>query len=328
MEAVTRIPDKPGVALHIGNPAVDVLVFPEARRLKRHLQRVVVTHPAERRFHRLGKVRIDAGEDIERQRADDVVGFDRAGFAGARMTPDYLHAFLGLTDLHDFPLAFDDCAQPRLKRFGDVIHAAHRLQHGGLPVNELVEHDRDPQIRERLFAESEEFGATAMHKRLAVLDADAAALIPEQNVRRVIRALEVIELTGEPYAASLPRDEKSYYPHAHQFAIRVEREVLNQRISERVAQMWREGFVSEVEALLLQGLREGRTARAAIGYAQVLAALEGQLSAEFAMEETVTSTRQYARRQGTWFAREPRITWLTGPRERLLERILESSGNS
>jgi tRNA dimethylallyltransferase len=195
-------------------------------------------------------------------------------------------------------------------------------------IDELNFPDRDPQIRERLFAESEEFGATAMHKRLAVLDADAAALIPEQNVRRVIRALEVIELTGEPYAASLPRDEKSYYPHAHQFAIRVEREVLNQRISERVAQMWREGFVSEVEALLLQGLREGRTARAAIGYAQVLAALEGQLSAEFAMEETVTSTRQYARRQGTWFAREPRITWLTGPRERLLERILESSGNS
>ena len=195
-------------------------------------------------------------------------------------------------------------------------------------IDELNFPDRDPQIRERLFAESEEFGATAMHKRLAVLDADAAALIPEQNVRRVIRALEVIELTGEPYAASLPRDEKSYYPHAHQFAINVEREVLNQRISERVAQMWREGFVSEVEALLLQGLREGRTARAAIGYAQVLAALEGQLSAEFAMEETVTSTRQYARRQGTWFAREPRITWLTGPRERLLERILESSGNS
>jgi tRNA dimethylallyltransferase len=195
-------------------------------------------------------------------------------------------------------------------------------------IDELNFPDRDPQIRERLFAESEEFGATAMHKRLAVLDADAAALIPEQNVRRVIRALEVIELTGEPYAASLPRDEKSYYPHAHQFAIRVEREVLNQRISERVAQMWREGFVSEVEALLLQGLREGRTARAAIGYAQVLAALEGQLSAELAMEETVTSTRQYARRQGTWFAREPRITWLTGPRERLLERILESSGNS
>jgi tRNA dimethylallyltransferase len=195
-------------------------------------------------------------------------------------------------------------------------------------IDELNFPDRDPQIRERLFAESEEFGATAMHKRLAVLDADAAALIPEQNVRRVIRALEVIELTGEPYAASLPRDEKSYYPHAHQFAIRVEREVLNQRISERVVQMWREGFVSEVEALLLQGLREGRTARAAIGYAQVLAALEGQLSAELAMEETVTSTRQYARRQGTWFAREPRITWLTGPRERLLERILESSGNS
>lgn len=194
-------------------------------------------------------------------------------------------------------------------------------------IDELNFPERNPDVRERLFAESEEFGATAMHQRLAALDADAAALIPEQNLRRVIRALEVIELTGEPYAASLPRDERSYYPQAKQFAIRVEREVLNARISERVAQMWRDGFVFEVERLVVQGLRDGRTARAAIGYAQVLAALEGQISTEHALEETVTSTRQYARRQGTWFTREPRITWLEGPREELLERILVSAGN-
>jgi len=195
-------------------------------------------------------------------------------------------------------------------------------------IDELNFPDRDPGVRERLFAESEELGATAMHQRLAALDADAAALIPEQNLRRVIRALEVIELTGEPYAASLPRDERSYYPQAQQFAIRVEREVLNERISERVAQMWRDGFLSEVERLVAQGLRDGRTARAAIGYAQVLAALEGQLSIDQAMEETVTSTRQYARRQATWFGRENRISWLEGRPAKLLESILVSSGNS
>ena len=195
-------------------------------------------------------------------------------------------------------------------------------------IDELNFPDRDPGVRERLFAESEELGATAMHQRLAALDADAAALIPEQNLRRVIRALEVIELTGEPYAASLPRDERSYYPQAQQFAIRVEREVLNERISERVAQMWRAGFLSEVERLVAQGLRDGRTARAAIGYAQVLAALEGQLSIDQAMEETVTSTRQYARRQATWFGRENRISWLEGSPAKLLESILVSSGNS
>ncbi len=195
-------------------------------------------------------------------------------------------------------------------------------------IDELNFPDRDPGVRERLFAESEELGATAMHQRLAALDADAAALIPEQNLRRVIRALEVIELTGEPYAASLPRDERSYYPQAHQFSIRVEREVLNDRISERVAQMWRDGFLSEVERLVAQGLRDGRTARAAIGYAQVLAALEGQLSIDQAMEETVTSTRQYARRQATWFGRENRISWLEGSPAKLLESILVSSGNS
>ena len=195
-------------------------------------------------------------------------------------------------------------------------------------IDELNFPDRDPGVRERLFAEAEELGATAMHQRLAALDADAAALIPEQNLRRVIRALEVIELTGEPYAASLPRNERSYYPQAQQFAIRVEREVLNKRISERVAQMWRDGFLSEVEKLVAQGLRDGRTARAAIGYAQVLAALEGQISIDLAMEETVTSTRQYARRQATWFGRENRISWLEGSPAKLLESILSSSGNS
>ena len=195
-------------------------------------------------------------------------------------------------------------------------------------IDELNFPDRDPDVRERLFAEAEELGATSMHQRLAALDADAAALIPEQNLRRVIRALEVIELTGEPYAASLPRNERSYYPQAQQFAIRVEREVLNERISERVAQMWRDGFLSEVEKLVAQGLRDGRTARAAIGYAQVLAALEGQISIDLAMEETVTSTRQYARRQATWFGRENRISWLEGSPAKLLESILVSSGNS
>jgi len=195
-------------------------------------------------------------------------------------------------------------------------------------IDELNFPDRDPGVRERLFAEAEELGATAMHQRLAALDAEAAALIPEQNLRRVIRALEVIELTGEPYAASLPRNERSYYPQAQQFAIRVEREVLNERISERVAQMWRDGFLSEVEKLVAQGLRDGRTARAAIGYAQVLAALEGQISIDLAMEETVTSTRQYARRQATWFGRENRISWLEGSPAKLLESILSSSGNS
>lgn len=195
-------------------------------------------------------------------------------------------------------------------------------------IDELNFPDRDPLVRERLFAEAEALGPTAMHARLAEVDSDAAALIPEQNVRRVIRALEVIEITGEPYAASLPRDEKSYYPDAQQFAIQVEREVLHERIAERVAQMWRAGFVAEVEGLAAQGLRDGRTARAAIGYAQVLAALEGQMSIESAMEETVISTRQYARRQGTWFTRDSRITWLTGDRRALLESLLASSGNS
>ena len=202
----------------------------------------------------------------------------------------------------------------------------------GLYIKALLDQlnfpDRDPKVRERLSVEAEELGAQEMHKRLANLDPEAAALIPEQNVRRVIRALEVIEITGEPYAASLPRDERSYYPQARQFAIKVDRNLLNQRIEERVHQMWEQEFVAEVTKLASAGLREGRTARAAIGYAQVLAALDGQITMASAEEETVISTRQYARRQGTWFSRDPRITWLEGAPATLLERVLASSGNS
>lgn len=191
-------------------------------------------------------------------------------------------------------------------------------------LDELNFPDRDPDVRERLFAEAEESGASAMHQRLRTLDPDAASLIPEQNLRRVIRALEVIELTGEPYAASLPRDERSYYPQAKQFALTVERQSLNARIEERVRQMWVDGFVEEVEQLIKAGLSTARTARAAIGYAQVLAALEGQISMASAQEETVTSTRQYARRQGTWFGRDARIAWLESPGKSGLETILAS----
>lgn len=193
-------------------------------------------------------------------------------------------------------------------------------------VDELNFPDRDPAVRERLFAEAESLGATTMHQRLSAIDPEAATLIPEQNLRRVIRALEVIELTGEPYAASLPRDERTYYPNAQQFAIRVDREVLNERIHSRVHQMWEHGFISEVETLAEGGLRDGRTARAAIGYAQVLAALEGQISMESALEETIISTRQYARRQGTWFARESKITWLEGAPDLYPAQILALTG--
>ena len=193
-------------------------------------------------------------------------------------------------------------------------------------VDELNFPDRDPAVRERLFAEAESLGATTMHQRLSAIDPEAATLIPEQNLRRVIRALEVIELTGEPYAASLPRDERTYYPNAQQFAIRVGREVLNERIHSRVHQMWEHGFISEVETLAEGGLRDGRTARAAIGYAQVLAALEGQISMESALEETIISTRQYARRQGTWFARESKITWLEGAPDVYPAQILALTG--
>ncbi|MSV88103.1 MAG: tRNA (adenosine(37)-N6)-dimethylallyltransferase MiaA, partial [Actinobacteria bacterium] len=159
----------------------------------------------------------------------------------------------------------------------------------------------------------------AMHKRLSTLDPAAALAIPQENIRRVIRALEVIEITGKPYTANLPREASSKYPHAKQFGLVMDRETLDIRIDARVNQMWQLGFVDEVETLINQGILDGKTARAAIGYAQIIKLKHGEMSEPEAKEDTARATRQYARRQETWFSRDMRIQWIKpgAPEERL-----------
>jgi tRNA dimethylallyltransferase len=181
--------------------------------------------------------------------------------------------------------------------------------------------ERDPEIRERLQLESEAIGAIALHERLAKLDPAAAAAIPAQNVRRVVRALEVIEITGKPFTANLPRDASTRYPAAKQFGLVMDRENLDERISKRVEGMWKSGFVDEVKGLVEIGLREGKTAQAALGYSQILQFLDGEISEATAKDETKRATRQYARRQETWFSRDGRITWLKGDLSDRLEKI-------
>lgn len=166
----------------------------------------------------------------------------------------------------------------------------------------------DEGVRESLEAKAEEIGALALHQELAVVDPASADRIPAQNVRRVIRALEVIELTGEPYKSTLP--EPTYLIPTLQLGIDVDREILKKRIRERVLGMWQGGLLDEVRSLQSSGLKLSRTAAVAIGYAQAASQLAGELSESEAIEETISLTNRYARRQMSWFRRDKRIKWL------------------
>lgn len=180
--------------------------------------------------------------------------------------------------------------------------------------------DTDPDVRDRLNELAQKVGGPAMHERLAKLDPAAALAIDAQNIRRVIRALEVIEITGKPFTANLPRIESTRYPHARQFGLVIDRETLATRIDQRVERMWGKGLVVETETLIDAGIRQGRTAQLALGYAQVLKYLAGEISEDEAKEETKRATRQYARRQETWFSRDRRIQWIS-PTQPPLETI-------
>ncbi len=171
--------------------------------------------------------------------------------------------------------------------------------------------DTDPGVRARITEEAEALGNEALHARLATLDPLAALAIPSANIRRVIRALEVIEITGQPYTSNLPREGSTRYPDAIQIGLAMDREDLGDRINKRVDQMWELGFVDEVEELINQGILEAKTAQAAIGYAQIISMKHGLMSEEEAREDTKRATRQYVRRQETWFSRDERITWLS-----------------
>lgn len=178
----------------------------------------------------------------------------------------------------------------------------------------------DESIRERLEAEAERVGAMELHNRLRSLDPNSADRIPAQNVRRVIRALEVIEITGNPYPSSLP--EPKYQRPTLQLGIMVDREVLKERIRVRVEKMWHSGLLAEVEGLFASGKELSRTAKVAIGYDQAARQLRGEMTQAQAIEETISLTNRYARRQMSWFRRDTRIHWLNSGRN-LLEQALE-----
>ncbi|MEL7992029.1 tRNA (adenosine(37)-N6)-dimethylallyltransferase MiaA [Streptomyces albidoflavus] len=184
----------------------------------------------------------------------------------------------------------------------------------GLYVRGAVDHldfpGTDPEVRARLEDELAAHGPGPLHTRLAAADPGAAAAILPSNGRRIVRALEVIEITGRPFTAHLPRHDSVY--DTVQIGVDVARPELDARIADRVDRMWAAGLVDEVRALEAEGLREGRTASRALGYQQVLAALAGECTDQEARAETVRATKRFARRQDSWFRRDPRVHWLSG----------------
>ncbi|ASK67216.1 tRNA (adenosine(37)-N6)-dimethylallyltransferase MiaA [Brachybacterium avium] len=180
----------------------------------------------------------------------------------------------------------------------------------------------DPAVRARLEKRAEREGAAALHRALADTDPEAARTIGVQDTRRIVRALEVGELTGRPFTAFLPRP-LYHHPGTVQLGLRLERPVLHERIEARVHRMVQQGLLQEISGLREQGLDDGRTARRAIGYEQGLAVLDGAISCEQAIEDTIAGTRRLVRKQDTWFRRDLRVRWLTADAgEALVEHAL------
>ena len=165
-----------------------------------------------------------------------------------------------------------------------------------------------------------------MHGRLRAVDPEAADRILVENGRRIVRALEVVEITGRPFTASLPTLDYAD-PLSVQIGVDIDRPTLDARIEQRVDRMFADGFVAEVERLLEEGLAEGRTASTAIGYREVVAHLRGELTLDEARERTVVATRRFARRQDSWFRKDPRVVWLRYDDPDLADRALSAVGS-
>lgn len=183
----------------------------------------------------------------------------------------------------------------------------------------------DPGLRADLEAELAEVGPAALHARLATLDPESAASIQPSNGRRIVRALEVVALTGDSFVATLPA--RTYHdPDTIQIGVDIDRPTLDERIAQRVDRMFDAGLVDEVRGLEARGLRDSLTASRAIGYRQALDLLDGTLTEAEAKEQTATATRRFARRQDSWFRKDPRVTWIPYDADDLLERAVALVG--
>ncbi|WP_433357530.1 tRNA (adenosine(37)-N6)-dimethylallyltransferase MiaA [Microtetraspora malaysiensis] len=219
---------------------------------------------------------------------------------------------------------YQGLVRPLIDRLRSADRAAVLAGGSGLYVRAALDDlefpGTDPAIRERLEKELAEIGPAPLHERLTRQDPVAAAQILQSNGRRIVRALEVIELSGRPFSATMPSYDSVY--DSVQIGVEVPRPILDERIALRVDRMWNAGLVEEVRRLAEHGLAEGRTASRALGYAQVLRFLDGEWTEEQARDETIRATRRFARRQESWFRRDPRVVWLPFDAPDLTDRAL------
>ena len=248
------------------------------------------------------------------------IGTAKLGVAERRGIP---HHLLDVWDVRETAsvAAYQAMAREEIERIDHAVLAGGSGLYVRAALDALVFPGTDPDVRERLEAELAEIGPEALHARLAAVDPAAAARIGPANGRRSVRALEVIAITGRPFSAQ-PGME-AYVPHYDTVHVGIAPDLatLDERIDARVDHMWALGFVDEVRALERQGLREGVTASRALGYQQVLAFLAGECDEATARAETKRATRRFARRQLSWFRRDPRIAWYGSAEEAVRELV-------
>ncbi|MGW4060478.1 tRNA (adenosine(37)-N6)-dimethylallyltransferase MiaA [Amycolatopsis sp. NPDC004747] len=256
------------------------------------------------------------------------IGTAKAGEAERRGVPHHLLDVLDVTETASVA-AYQRHARAEIERLLADGRVPVLAGGSGLYVQAVLDDLRfpgtDPAVRARLDAEAEQLGTPALYTRLGERDPVAAAKILPTNTRRIVRALEVIEITGEPFSANLPAPGPARYGTV---VIGVDRapEELDERVNERVVRMFEAGLVDEVRELEKRGLREGKTAARALGYQQVLAELDGEGDFDAAAAATAQATRRFVRKQRSWFRRDQRILWFDGADPGLAARVLDTLG--
>ncbi len=280
---------------------------------------------------------IESGRPAEIVNADSMLLYRGMDIGTAKPTPDELalvpHHLIDVLDVTQTATVAEFQGLAREALADCQARGVTPILVGGsaLYVRAVVDDFRfpgtDPALRARLEGELAELGPEALHARLADRDPSAAATILPGNARRIVRALEVITLTGGPFSASLP-ERRYLLRDVRQIGLDLDRPSVDVRIATRVDTMWAAGLVAEVERLVERGLRDGLTAPRALGYAQVLRLLDGELTEDQARAETVAATRKFARRQDSWFRRDERIAWFDARRDDLVAAVLAELGES
>lgn len=258
-----------------------------------------------------GKAEIINSDSMQFYRGMDI-GTAKLPMAERRGIKHHLIDWLDITD-ESTAAEYQAVARPQIQSLqasgitpvlvgGSMLYVAAVLNNFEFPA-------RDAELRERLEAQLEELGPHEMHRQLKVLDPVAASRIIPENGRRSVRAIEIVTLTGQPFAAALPDEPEDWQP-VLEIGVNGPREDLVQRLENRVHKMWQVGLVEEVQSLIPHGIREGKTSSRAIGYSQALAQIDGLIAQEAAIADTIRLTQKYARRQMSWFRRDSRISWL------------------